>query len=179
MKTVSYRFLLILFSLLLFSGCAGVISDPVAKQVNQRASLEAVKVQPTNFEGDMILWTGQIVSTENLKEGTRIEIVQKPAAFNRRPRVSDATEGRFLALADEYLDPTIYERGREVSVAGRLDGQKTLPLGETEYTYPLVRVQELHLWPVRPPRVYVRSDYWHPYGFSRFRLNRHFRYCCY
>ena len=179
MKTCKYRYFVLFFSILFFSGCAGVISDPVVKQVNQRASLEAVKIQPETFDGDMILWTGQIVRTDNLKEGTRMEIVQKPAAINRRPRVTDTTEGRFLAFTDEYLDPAIYEKGREVTVAGRLDGQKTLPIGETEYIYPLVLVQELHLWPVRPPRVYVRSNHWYPYGFSRFHFNRHFRYCCY
>lgn len=164
------QYLLILAGFIVLSGCASVISDPVIQQVNQQASVEAVKERPDTFTGNMVLWSGQIIRTENLKEGTRIEVVHKPADSNSRPKKSDETEGRFLALTDQYLDPAIYERGREVTIAGKLDGMRSLPLGEIEYNYPLVMLEEIHLWPHRQQEIYIRDDFWrysHRYYYHR------------
>ena len=155
-----FKYFLILTGLIILSGCASVISDPVIQQVNQQASVQAVKERPDTFTGNMVLWSGQIIRTENLKEGTRIEIVHKPADSSKRPKKSDQTEGRFLALTTQYLDPAIYERGREVTIAGKLDGMRSLPLGEIEYDYPLVLLEEIHLWPHRQAEVYLRDDSW-------------------
>ena len=168
------QYFLILAGIIVLSGCASVISKPVVQQVNQQASVEAVKERPGAFTGNMVLWTGQIIRTENLKEGTRIEVVHKPADASNRPKKSDETEGRFLALTDQYLDPAIYERGREVTIAGKLDGMRSLPLGEIEYNYPLIMLEEIHLWPHRQKEIYIRDDFW------RYTHRHYYRrgFCC-
>lgn len=148
--------------LIVISGCAGVISKPVIQQVNQQAELAAVVAAPGTYTGDMVLWSGRIIATEPLKEGTLIEILHKPSDFNQRPEQSDRTQGRFLALNTGYLDPAIYETGREVTIAGRFNEMRTRPLGEIDYTYPLVAVKEIYLWPQREKEVYLRDDRW-PY----------------
>lgn len=153
---------LILTGLTLISGCAGVISDPVVKQVNKSATLKAVISAPGTYTGQMVLWSGEIIRTENKKEGTLIEIIQKPEGFNHRPQKADRTDGRFLALFDGYLDTAIYEKGREVTIAGKISGRRTLPLGEIDYAYPLVKIEEVHLWPVREPQIHLH-DYHRPY----------------
>jgi outer membrane lipoprotein len=71
----------------------------------------------------------------------------------------DKTEGRFLALDSRYLDVYVYAQGREVTVAGEVLGKRTLPLDTTEYTYPLIRVKELYLWPV------IEKNYYDPYPY--------------
>jgi len=58
-----------------------------------------------------------IIGAKNLKEGTLIEMVRKPADIERRPKDCDESDGRFLALYEGYLDVAIYNRGREVTVA--------------------------------------------------------------
>lgn len=44
-----------------------------------------------------------IIGAKNLKEGTLIEMVQKPADMERRPKDVDESDGRFLALYEGYL----------------------------------------------------------------------------
>jgi outer membrane lipoprotein len=107
-----------------------------------------------------------IISSVNLKEGTMIEVLQKPADTRGKPKDVDESEGRFLALHPGYLDVAIYNRGRKVTVAGEVEGKKIQRLGEIEYTYPLISAKEIHLWPVEKkdrvyyPRWYAPYWYW-------------------
>lgn len=65
----------------------------------------------------------------------------------------------------------IYSKGREVTLAGEVKGKRVLPLGEIEYTYPLIAIKEIHLWPDESkgliyPYPYGYYPYWyHPYGY--------------
>ena len=80
-----------------------------------------------------------------IKEGTLFEILQSPAGFRGEGKDTDKSEGRFLVHNDSYLDLNIYTKGRSVTVAGQIRGKKVLPLGETEYTYPLIPQRNISL----------------------------------
>jgi outer membrane lipoprotein len=155
---------ILLIGLVFVSGCAGVISEGVRNQVNDAVTLKAVRENPKAHIDEMTLWTGEIIGAKNEKEGTLIEILQKPPNLDNRPKPGDTTEGRFLALYKGYLDVAIYKKGRDVTVAGRLKGQRVLPLGEIEYTYPVILVEEIHLWPERTeenyPHFYHDHHFW-------------------
>jgi outer membrane lipoprotein len=100
---------------------------------------------------------------KNTKEGTLIEIFQKQADIEGRPKDVDDSDGVFLALYDGYLDTAIYTQGREVAVAGEIKGKRVLPLGEIDYTYPLISTKEIHLFKVqKEERYYI---YPHPYRY--------------
>ncbi|MDF0664823.1 MAG: Slp family lipoprotein [Nitrospira sp.] len=79
------------------------------------------------------------------------------------------SDGRFLALQREFLDPTTVPPGTFPTVTGEMDGSITLPLDETEYSYPLVRINDLRVWTdseqeaplVRP--CMGPGPYWGPY----------------
>ena len=149
----------------LVSGCAGVISQGVRQQVNDEVSLKSVRETPKGFNDEMVLWSGEIIGAKNEREGTLLEILQKPADFETRPVQGDKSEGRFLAIYKGYLDVAIYKEGREVTVAGRVKDSKVMPLGEIEYTYPLIEIEEIYLWPERK-REYPHSYYYdHPLWF--------------
>jgi outer membrane lipoprotein len=45
-----------------------------------------------------------------------------------------------------YLDSEIYAKGRRVTIAGTVQGEKVQMLGEIEYHYPYLIVKEIHLW---------------------------------
>ncbi len=104
--------------------------------------------------------SGIIIEAKNTKEGTLLKILQSPAGFRGEPKDTDKSEGRFLVQSDSYLDLNIYTKGRSVTVAGQIQGKKVLPLGETEYTYPLIRAKEIYLWPI------LRRH--HPYSYYSF-----------
>ena len=160
-----YLLLCILFfvcALSSFAGCAPVISKQLREQIAKELTLSEVLKDPQAYKGKIVLWSGVIITSVNLKEGTMIEVLQKPADIQGRPKDVDESEGRFLALYPGYLDVAIYNGGRRVTVAGEVKGKKIQRLGEIEYTYPLISAREIHLWPVeKKDRVYYPCPYWH------------------
>jgi len=160
--------LIILVALLsLLTGCAPVISKQIRTQVAKDLTLSIVSKDPEAYKGKVVLWSGIIVKSVNVKEGTLIEVLQKPAGRRGKPKDVDKSEGRFLVLYPGYLDVAIYSQGRKITVAGEVKGKKIKPLGEVEYTYPLISSKEIYLWPkekeVRYP--YPHYFYYWPYPF--------------
>ncbi len=165
-------FLLLAAAVLVATGCAPVISSQIRKEAAVDIPFTEVVRNPDRYVGETFIWSGTIVETKNTPSGTEMKVLQHPADRQGRPRDVDVSEGRFLALDRRYLDPSIYSSGREVTVAGRLVGSEVRPLGEIQYTYPLVEVEEIHLWPRRVERYYVYPPYprshwwWHSHGWG-------------
>ncbi|MFN3532962.1 MAG: Slp family lipoprotein [Candidatus Brocadia sp.] len=157
-------------ALLLFTAsCAPVISKQVRDQVRPDITFTEVRKDPERYKGQMILLSGIIVEAKNTREGTLLMVLQRPAGFHGKPKDVDETEGRFLALVSHYLDVAVFTKGRAVTIAGEVQGKRILPLDKTEYTYPLIHVKEIYLWP-------VEKSYYSPYpswhiglGFGYFR----------
>jgi len=143
------------------TGCAPVISKQLREQAAKELTLSVVLKNPDAYKGKTVLWSGVIISSVNLKEGTMIEVLQKPADMEGRPKDVDESEGRFLALKPGYLDVAIYSQGRNVTVAGEVQGKRIQRLCEIEYSYPLIRVKEIHLWAVEKKDIYYPCPYWH------------------
>jgi outer membrane lipoprotein len=105
-----------------------------------------------------------------LKEGTRIEILQLPLDSSLKPtRDLTKSQGRFVAMRKEFLDPATIPSGTFITVTGEVAGSVTLPLDEMEYLYPIVEIKNLRVWPAveeGPPRLHpymVPGPYWGPY----------------
>jgi outer membrane lipoprotein len=173
----TYLIRVLFISCLLAHGCAPVISKELREQVDSKISYAVVNQNPSGSLGQMVIWGGVIIGAKNREDGTLLEILQKPCDFEGRPEETDASEGRFLALYDGYLDAAIYTEGREVTIAGRIKGERTLPLGEIEYVYPLISAEEIYLWkekskemhyyypppyPAYYPRWYDYPYWWRP-----------------
>ncbi len=86
----------------------------------------------------IILLGGTITQTSNSKEGTVIEVIQKPLDYWGKPKRTDRTGGRFLVLSPAYLNAMIFAPGREITVAAEVEGTRSKALGEMEYSYPVV-----------------------------------------
>jgi outer membrane lipoprotein len=178
---------IILVAVLSILGCAPVISKPLREQAEKDLSFSEVFKNPDAHKGKVVIWAGEIIEAKNTKEGTLIEVLQKPADFFGAPEEVDRSEGRFLVLHPSYLDVAVYSKGREVTVAGEVDGKRTMPLGEIQYTYPLVLAKEIYLWPDTSkerlaPYPYPVYPWWwydpfwrpwyYPYPYERFRHRR-------
>ena len=136
------------YCLFFIAGCTPVISKQLREEAAKELTLSVVLKNPDDCKGKSVFWGGVIISSVNLKEGTMIEVLQKPSDMQGKPKNVDESEGRFLALNPGYLDVAIYNRGRKVTVAGEVQGKKMQRLGEIEYSYPLISVKEIHLWPL-------------------------------
>jgi len=126
--------------------------------------LKVVLKDSEAYKGKNVLWSGVIISSVNLKEGTMLEVLQKPADMQGKPKDVDESEGRFLALYPGYLDVAIYNGGRKVTVAGEVQGKKIQHLGEIDYTYPLISAKEIHLWPLKKNE----RVFYYPYSFRHY-----------
>ena len=152
---------LLIFLFLISAGCVPLISRELRRELSPDITFKEVIKDPDAHKGKTILISGIILGSRNTKEGTLIEILQKPADMEGKPKDVDESDGRFLALYDGYLDTAIYSRGRDVAVAGEITGKRILPLGEIDYIYPLISIKEVHLFKVRKEEGFR----YHPYPY--------------
>ncbi len=134
--------------MVLITGCAHVVSKNVRDKADRGVPISSLFKDPESFKGSLIILGGTIVSSKNTREGTYIEVIEKPIDYRGRPKDTDKTSGRFIILHEGFLDTAIFSRGRYVTVAGEVLGKKILPLGEIQYSYLFIMSRELHL--VRP-----------------------------
>ncbi len=169
----SVKCLFLILAALVSAGCATAISKNLREEAIKDIAFQEIKNEPEAHEGKTVILGGDIIRVSNKKESTMLEILQKPIDFFLKPRYTDQSDGRFMALHDDYLDPAIYSAGRQVTVAGKIIGKKVRPVGELDYIYPLIRAEEIHLWPQRnrdpypydyPYHYPVHFHWWyHPY----------------
>ena len=176
------RFLL--FSLiLLISGCAHVISKDLRVKVDPSLTFGQILQNPNAYQGKTVLWGGEIIQTTNQKDGTTlIEVFQRPLGWRGEPKERPASEGRFLIIAEKYLDPYLFRRGRKITLAGEIQGEKIKPIGEMDYRYPYLLSKQIYLWkeyyyyPVPYEYPYYYDLWWgNPYWWRfNFHYYRHF-----
>lgn len=107
----------------------------------QRAVAESATLQDAQ-----ILWGGVIISSVNLKDASQFEILAYPLTSEQRPDTEKPPVGRFLALQNGYLELSNYAQGRLISIRGTLQGKRSGHIGETEYIYPVLKINQFHLW---------------------------------
>ncbi|KIH75718.1 hypothetical protein GFER_15020 [Geoalkalibacter ferrihydriticus DSM 17813] len=155
--------------LVLAAGCTHVLPPSARQDVDPYLDLAAVKEAPHEYEGRTLLLGGLIVDHEVTREGSRLEVLSYTLDRWGRPLRADEDAGRFLTKTERILDPALYEKGRQVTLTAVVSGTMSLPLGETEYRYPLLRLSAIYLWPRHDP--YRERDlfgppyypYTHPY----------------
>jgi outer membrane lipoprotein len=155
------------------AGCVHIFSKDILNQVDSEISFEELLKDPGAYKGKMVLLGGVIVKTENKKEGTLLEIYQTEMDSYGRPINTDVSQGRFLALYEGFLDSEIYSKGRKITVAGVVDGEEVMKLGEIDYRYPYLSVQEIHVWEEEQRYVY---HYHHGYSHDSVWYDPYYRY---
>ena len=179
-----FSWILLLSFLVLLSGCVHVISKDLRIKSDPSLTLNRSRQNPEAFKGKWVVWGGEIIETVNQKDDTtQIEVYQRPLGWRGEPRETYPSEGRFLVLYDKYLDPYVFRRGKKITVAGEIQGEKLKPLGEMDYRYPMVSSKQIYLWPeyYYQPYPYTYYDPWWPYpywgwgiGFGYYNFPRHY-----
>lgn len=169
------KFLMAFMGTILIVGCGPVISKNVLQQIDSTIVFDAVFQDPEAFKDKSVLWGGVIISIKNLKEGTLIEVLQKPLDYFKAPKDGDASGGRFLALYDGYLDAAVYSKGRKITLAGTIIGRRIQRLDEIDYAYPHLLITEIHLWQEINKEVGSSSPLFYPYPY-RYYFWHHYPY---
>jgi outer membrane lipoprotein len=166
----------LLSTLLLLLTLAGCASTQEA-QDRQALTFLQVKSAPYSFQGQSVVFGGRVLTARRQKDGTRIEILQLPLDRSTRPGYDlTQSQGRFIAIYREFLDPATLPPGTRITVTGEVSGSITLPLDETDYTYPVINITRVHVWTtsedvasrIRPymgPGPYW-GPYWSPYWYA-------------
>ncbi len=137
------------------SGCAPVFPKEALDRVNRDITFKELQKDSDHFLGAWVMVAGVIIATKTTKEGSFIEVLQKPMERDGRPVDTDTTEGRCIAQTTEFLDEAVYHPGRLITIIGEVAGKKIMPIDEIMYQYPLLTAKALHLWrPSSGPRFF-------------------------
>ena len=146
----------------LLIGCSPPFPRELLDRIDMAVTYAELQKAPERFTGKLLMLGGTIVDTKNLKEGTRIEVLQRPLDGKGRPEATDATGGRFLVQTSQFLDSAVYQTGRAVTAVGEVIGSQELRLGDSQYRYPVLRAKALHLWePSRGPGFSIGIGVYH------------------
>jgi outer membrane lipoprotein len=167
------RGLLALLIALLAAGCASNLPEPIREPPPQDLALETVRQDPEQYIGQPVRWGGTIAGVDNRADETCLEVVGRELQSSGKPVARDRSEGRFLACVNRFLDPMVYSRDRLVTVAGTVEAVETRPVGEYPYRYPVVQVQNLHLWQPETERPRYERD---PFFYDPFWPWPYYRY---
>lgn len=138
--------LTVILPLCLLTACAHPISKETRARITPGISFAAISENPSAFLDQHILVGGVVISHNNGENGSTLEIMEWHLNRWGEPTYLDDSGRRFLVKAEDGLDPTIYEPGTLVTLAGVVQGQERRLLGEQEYAYPVFDLTEIHLW---------------------------------
>lgn len=114
---------------MLLSACVGLPSAvrnvPVADITYPQASRDLNQYKDTS-----VRWGGVIIDVDNEENFTLVQVLSYPLNYYGRPQLSKSAEGRFVIKSSEFLDPAVYAKDREITVAGKLEGNIQRMIGK-------------------------------------------------
>ena len=159
--------------LVTLAGCASMQEAGDGSNAQVLTFLQ-VKAAPDSLKGQAVVFGGKVLAARRQRDGTRIEVLQLPLDRSTRPGYDlTQSQGRFIAIYREFLDPATVPPGTRVTLTGEVSSSITLPLDETDYTYPVIDIKHVQVWPASEdlaPRIrpYMGlgpygGPYWSPY----------------
>ncbi len=158
---------LILFTLLL-TACASNLPKTISDAPVKTASVTEARSDVKAVTNREVRWGGTIASVRNFPKTSEIEIVSRNLYKSGRPKNSDQSAGRFIAVIDEFIDPDVYQKDREITIHGIITGSKNGKVDEYDYLYPLVKTDSLHLWAELKETSPYPHDYYDPFFYPWF-----------
>lgn len=101
---------------------------------------------PERYANGHVIWGGHIVAVHNLADRSEIEVLAFPLDSSQRPKVGDSGNGRFIAVMHGFVEPMDYPEGSLMTLTGTLAGTRAGKVGEADYVFPLVQVDQAHRW---------------------------------
>lgn len=182
--------LALLFLSVLLAGCAssgGSYSSAPSPRINYAPVIDVayndVAENVAKHIGAKVRWGGQIVSSEDHGDLTKLTVFAYPLSANGKParKVNENYKGgRFVVEIENEDLRNARLQDRFVTVYGEVSGELTVVNGPLEKTLPIVDALEIEDWQYRDHRRYADiqlglayhglgfrygNDYSHRYGF--------------
>lgn len=117
-------------------------------QVTTSLTANQVASALSSHSGARVVWGGVIITTRNQPGYTEMEVLSYPLDSAQRPDTRLSEQGRFLVRHSSYLEGVDYAPGRQLTVSGKVETVLEGKVGEAPYTFPLVKSDDVYLWPV-------------------------------
>lgn len=148
------------------SACANEPHFNLSNVDNTLTPATAVR-DPVQTREHTVYWGGTIISTTNLKDSTRIDVLAYPQDSSGLPDIAAKAQGRFILLQSGYIEAADYAPGRLVSVVGKLTQTHPILVGEAQLILPVVQADQLYLWPPNAQRSKMQFHFGLGVGISR------------
>ena len=170
----------LLLPCLLLSACAGLpsaVRDAPAVDVSYYQASRDIN----SYKDVSVRWGGVIIDVENEEHSSLVQVLFHPLDYNGRPQLNKPGEGRFVVKSTEFLDPAVYAKDKEITVAGVIKGDIERTVGKRIIQVPLLSATAIYLWPIYqnqydyrgygpypyfgyPGYPFYRGGYFGPYG---------------
>ncbi|RPH79447.1 MAG: hypothetical protein EHM80_07865, partial [Nitrospiraceae bacterium] len=107
-----------LVAILLLLGCSSqrIVPESMEPLVDRTVSFQDLLASPESYRGRVLVLGGEVLNAKRLRDGTQIELLQLPLQDGERPNLDrQQSQGRFLALQQEFLDPATMVQGTRVT----------------------------------------------------------------
>jgi outer membrane lipoprotein len=156
--------LIVTTSLALFIASCGGISRQVKSEAIPPVPFPTLVQNPDNYIGKTVILAGYVLETKNVEGRSEITVLQSPLSFGDAPKQRDLSQGRFVVSYNGFLDPQVYGKDREITIAGVVEGTVAGTVGEAPYSMLKLQAREIYLWPERVYYPYYYYPYY-PYPF--------------
>lgn len=149
------------------SACSPVLNRELMRDGARNVPLSQIRDNAEANQGKLFIFGGVIVDTKVTEKGSQIEGLYVPVSNLGYLRDREQYGGRFLALfprTSGMLDPLIYKKGREVTLAGTFMENRKGKIDEMEYLYPVFEIKQIYLW--EEQRDYYMMPAYYPYYYS-------------
>jgi len=158
----------VVFFVAAWVSCTPVIQEEFMKAGSISVPLSDMSENAGPYKGKLFILGGLIAETKATKRGSLIEAVYIPVDSRGYLKATDRSMGRFLAYYPKergLLDPLIYKKGKAITVAGEFTGTQKGKLDEMDYTYPLLEIKDIYLWPERSASAYWSYPSYYPFWY--------------
>ena len=131
------------------AGCSPVLNRDLMDTGVREFQLSHLVETPEAFKDHLFILGGVIVDTKLTEKGSQVEALFIPVNRSGYLRDYQRHQGRFLAIYSRskgILDPLIYKKGREITLAGDFMEVRKGKIDEMEYPYPVFEIRQIYLW---------------------------------
>ncbi len=140
---MKYTFLFICLLLTACSSLPPTIENPPALDLSYGNAIQDL----TRYKNQPVRWGGVVAEVENEQNASLVQVLFYPLNSYGRPMLDEQPQGRFVLKSTQFLDPLVYAKNSEITVAGSLNGSIERTIGKKVVSLPLVVATTLYLWP--------------------------------
>ncbi len=130
---------------LAMTACSLPISEKLRREANRNLNFSQVAENPAAYVGNTVIWGGIIQKARNKSDGTEIQVLHTPLKADESPNL-EGSEGEFVAVTEEILDPQSLKKGQKITVGGDIVGERIEDTKIEKLRYPVLLIKEFYLW---------------------------------